>query len=335
MTPESEAEPDAVTSTRRPVVRTVLGDIDPGDLGFCHAHDHLLIGAGIGTAANPDLLIDDVDAAAEEVRLFAAAGGRAIVDAMPLDCGRDAAGLVEISRRTSVHVIATTGFHTRHYYEPGHWSERLPLDTVLEVLTDEVTVGLDRHGHGGPTVERLDARAGLVKAATDDNGFDARAERVFTLAAECHHRTGVPVITHTERGAFALEQVEYLTGLGVPPDAILVSHVDRRIDTGYHRDLAATGAYLVYDGPSRHKYHTPEQVAASMAAARDAGGLERILIGMDLALRSYRVSTGGSPGLAYVLDEFLAVLKANGFNSDEVDRIGRANPARALSLRPV
>ncbi|MBA2607936.1 MAG: phosphotriesterase-related protein, partial [Actinobacteria bacterium] len=46
-----------------PVVRTVLGDVDPSALGFCSAHDHVLIGDGLGARANPDLLIDDLDAA--------------------------------------------------------------------------------------------------------------------------------------------------------------------------------------------------------------------------------------------------------------------------------
>jgi predicted metal-dependent phosphotriesterase family hydrolase len=316
------------------VIRTVLGDVEPGALGFCHAHDHVLIGDGLGARRNPDLLISDVDAAVAEVALFAEAGGGCLVDAMPLDSGRDPAGLVEVSRRTGVHLLATTGFHTRGYYRDGHWSETVAVDAIADLLVAEVEEGLDRHSYSGPVVERLEARAGLVKVATDEAGLDRRARRLIEAAALCHRRTGVAVLTHTEGGRGGLEQVELLQRCGVDPSRVLVSHVDRNHDRGYHRALAQTGAYLVYDGPSRTKYHTPEEVAELVGEACAAGGRARVLLGLDLALRSYRRSYGGEPGLAFVLDTFLPVLRAAGFGDDDIRAFGWDNPAAALDRRP-
>ena len=315
------------------MIRTVLGDIPAGALGFCHAHDHVLIGENIASRSNPDLLIDDVPAAAEEVMLFRRAGGGAIVDAMPLDCGRDPDGLVRVSRQTSVHIVAATGFHTRRYYPPGHWSERMAPGAIADMLAAEVTDGMDRLSHGGPRVERIAARAGVVKVATDEHGITPLAARLMEAAAECHRRTGAPILTHTEHGLFAIDQVAFFTGLGIQPDALLVSHVDRICDHGYHAELAATGAYLVYDGPSRMQYHTPAEVAGCIAVAAGNGAAQRVLLGMDLALRPYRVSTGGSPGLGYVLEEFLPLLRSEGFSDADVELFGWRNPAAALSIR--
>ena len=42
-------------------------------------------------------------------------------------------------------------------------------------------------------------------------------------------------------------------------DAVIVSHVDRLHDPGYHKELAGSGAYFVYDSVSRAKYHTPSR----------------------------------------------------------------------------
>ena len=313
----------------------MLGDISEAELGFCHAHDHVLIGPNVATIQNPDLLIDDVDAATEEVMLFRQAGGGTIVDAMPLDCGRDPEGLIEVSKRTRVHIVAATGFHTRRYYPPGHWSERISADELADIMTAEITDGMDRRSlAGGPgRVAPMSARAGVVKVATDEEGITDLAARIMTAAAECHRRTGAPILTHTERGLFGVEQVSFLTALGVAPEAVLVSHVDRLTDPAYHADLAQTGAYLVYDGPSRTRYHSPEQMAGCMLTAAQHGAAQRILLGMDLALRSYRISTGGSPGLGFVLERFLPLLRSAGFSEQDLDRFGSLNPAAALSLR--
>lgn len=319
--------------TRR-VIRTVLGDIDPADAGFCSAHDHVLIADSIGTMRTPDLRIDGVEEAVEEVAAFAQAGGRTLVDAMPVDAGRDPLGLVEVSRRTGVHVVATTGFHKPEYYRAGHWSRSLANDVIADLLVAEITDGMDRWSYGAPVVERIAARAGLVKVATDANGMTPLALARMDVAAEVHRRTGAPVLTHTEHGDLAIEQVEALTERGVPADAVLVSHIDRNHDRGFHAALAATGCYLVYDGPSRVKYHQPEEVAELIAVVVASKAGDRVLLGMDLALRSYRASYGGKPGLAWLPGQFLDVLRACGFSDHDIHRFGWANPAAALSMRP-
>lgn len=316
------------------MIRTVLGDIPPDALGACHAHDHVLIRDGLGTRVDPDLLIDDVERAVVEVGAFRTAGGGTLVDAMPLDSGRDPAGLVQVSRRTGVHIVATTGFHTSRYYEQGHWSTAVDPELVVDLLCAEVTQGMDRYSYSGPVIDRLAARAGIVKAATGPEGMDRRATQLFAIAAQCHRRTGAPVLTHTEHGALGVEQVARLVELGVAADAVLVSHVDRNHDPAYHADLAQTGAYLVYDGVSRSSYHPPELVAKLMAAACTAGGGQRVLMGLDLARRSYRCSYGGRPGLGYLLAHFLPLLLQRGFSPAEVASFVVSNPAAALSLRP-
>lgn len=314
------------------MIRTVLGDVAPSGLGFCDAHDHLLIRGGVGVLRNPDLAIDDVEAAVEEVTHYARLGGGAIVDAMPVDCGRDPAGLVEVSRRTGVHVVATTGFHTPYYYGDDHWSYVYDEDTITELLVAEVTDGLDAGSYGGPVVNRLPARAGVVKVATELDRISPVTEKLMAAAARCHQETGAPILTHTERGTMALAQISALADLGVEPSHVLVSHVDRNHDRGLHAELATTRAYLVYDGPSRAKYHTPDQVAELIGVAVDHGAGDRVLLGLDLALRSYRSGYGGSPGLGYLQETFLPVLARHGFDEAAIHAFGVANPARALAL---
>ena len=80
-------------------VRTVLGDIAAADLGVTYAHEHLVIDGGRPVQLFPDFRLDSVEEAVAELAPARALGLRAVVDAMPADCGRNAAKLAEISRR--------------------------------------------------------------------------------------------------------------------------------------------------------------------------------------------------------------------------------------------
>ncbi|HEY8416520.1 MAG TPA: hypothetical protein VIK93_00640 [Limnochordales bacterium] len=314
------------------IVRTVLGDIDAAELGVTNAHEHLLIRAGVGVMLEPALHLDSVDKACQELELFRKAGGRSIVDMMPVATGRDAAGLVEVARRTGVHVIAASGFHQAKYYTRDHWIYHYTVEQIAQLFIDDIEVGMDRHDYGGPIVERLPARAGVLKAATDQHAILPIYEKLFAAVAMAHRRTGAPISTHTTYGTMALEQVSRLADHGVPADAIIIGHVDRNLDLGYHKAIAATGAFLCYDGPSRVQYYTDEAIARTIAAMFEAGYGDRILLGSDLAKRSSRVSYGGGPGLGYLLNVFVPRLKEQGLDEEAIQQILVRNPARAFAL---
>lgn len=48
--------------------------------------------------------------------------------------------------------------------------------------------------------------------------------------------------------------LETLESAGVPANRVVLAHLDRNPDPGLHAELAATGAYLGYDGAARAKY---------------------------------------------------------------------------------
>ena len=64
-------------------VRTVLGDIDPAEMGVTYAHEHLVIDGGRPVDMSPDFLLADVNLLADELGDAATAGLRTAIDAMP------------------------------------------------------------------------------------------------------------------------------------------------------------------------------------------------------------------------------------------------------------
>jgi predicted metal-dependent phosphotriesterase family hydrolase len=313
-------------------VRTVLGDIDPSELGVTYAHEHLVIDPGRATALFPDFLLDDVTRMAAEVDEAVAFGLHAVVDAMPADTGRNATKLAELSRLTGIHIVAPTGLHHERFYDPGHWSSRLDETALADLFTAEVKDGIDANDYSGPAVRRTQHRAGVVKIAGSDGGPSARDTPIFIAAAETHRRTGVPILTHCEGGTGALEQVRLLTDHGVAAGSIVLSHVDKVTDTGYHSELLATGACAEYDQAFRWA-DGPNRTLDLLEAMTGAGLGDRIVLGMDAARQGYYRAYGGSPGLTYLLDGFSRAMSERALGLDVWRAVFIDNPARAFAFR--
>jgi 5-phospho-D-xylono-1,4-lactonase len=315
------------------VVRTVLGDIDPSELGVTYAHEHLVIDGGRPVLMEPEFDLGDIDAMTTELTEAAGMGLRSVIDAMPCDAGRNAGKLAELSRRTGVHVVAPTGLHHDRYYGPAHWSHRISVEELADLFTTDITDGIDVNDYSGPIVARTDHRAGVIKVAGSMDGPSARDRRVFEAAAEAHRRTGAPILTHCEHGTGALEQVRLLSDLGVGLKHVALSHVDKVVDRGYHRDLLSTGAYAEYDQSFRWGDASSGTVQLLQWALEDGHG-DRIVLGMDAAKRRYYRVYGGSPGLTWLLDGFTAEMEAAGVDAAIRHRLFVDNPARAFAFAP-
>lgn len=313
-------------------IRTVLGDIPPDQLGVTYAHEHLIIDGGRPVQMEPEFDLGDVDALAEEVAGAVRLGLRSVVDAMPCDAGRNAGKLADLARRTGVHVVAPTGLHHDRYYGPAHWSHAITVEEMADLFASDVTDGIDAYDYAGPVVRRTEYRAGVIKVAGSDGGLTARDRRVFEAAAIAHVRTGVPILTHCEHGTGALEQVRFLVDHDVPAEHIALSHVDKVVDRGLHRELLGTGAFGEYDQSFRWPAGEANGTATLIGWMAEDGLADRIVLGMDAAKRRYYRVFGGAPGLAWLLDGFSTLLAEVGVDASVRHRLFVDNPARLYAF---
>jgi predicted metal-dependent phosphotriesterase family hydrolase len=312
-------------------VRTVLGDIDPIMLGITYAHEHLVIDAGRAVELDPSFDLSDVDRMATEVTAAAALGLRSVVDAMPCDTGRNATKLADLSRRTGVHIVAPTGLHHERFYGPTHWSRHVSATDLTDLFVGDVEDGIDANDYAGPVVRRTPHRAGVIKVAGSQDGPSSRDQPIFEAAAAAHGRTGVPILTHCEAGTGALEQVRLLADHGVAPGHVVLSHVDKVVDRGYHRDLLATGAFAEYDGSFRWG-DRPNGTLQLLRWMCEDGLDGQVMLGMDAARQGYYTVYGGSPGLGWLLSGFSAAMDEHGIDVTTRERLFVANPARAFAF---
>jgi len=297
------------------IVRTVLGDVDPAELGPTDAHEHLFF----VTPLQPGEEFTDVGLAVEEARTLVAAGATALVDWTPLGLGRDPEGLRAVAEATGLHVVASTGVH-----RDAHYPADDPLrEATAEALADRFAA--DVAGGG--------VRSGAIKVGASYHRLQPLERTAFEAAAAAHARTGAPVCVHTEHGTMGLRIVEHLGDLGVAPGSVVLAHLDRNPDAGEHAETAAAGAWLQLDGPGRAKYWPDSTILALIADLAERGHADRLLLGGDTGRSTMMRAYGGGPGLDYLFARFKPRLERE-LGSELSRRIFVENPARAFSFEP-
>lgn len=316
------------------VVTTVTGDVpivSPSSLGFCHGHEHVFISKGRSAEINGALRIDDADKSISELKDFYRAGGRALVDAQPVGCNRDAARLEEISRSSGVRIIASTGFHKTLFYPEEHWIFRANSDELYAIFKTELTEGMYVGCDASYPKNVTKIRSGQVKTALDACGVAGPYEKLFAAAARAAADTGRPLMVHIERGSDPIELADFLASAGVSPERTVFCHMDRAIDDiNAHYAVCSRGIYLEYDTICRPKYHDDGREAEIIRLILDAGFEDRLTMGLD-ATRARLKSYGGTPGLAYIIETFIPLLKKRGVTDAQIRKAFIDNPSAAFS----
>jgi predicted metal-dependent phosphotriesterase family hydrolase len=321
------------TDSDESYIQTVTGKIRPDQLGYCQCHEHLFIADGQSARMVPSLRLDDLDATCSELELYKKHGGSGIVDAQPVGCGRMADLLLKASIRTGVNIIASTGFHKLVFYRDDHWFRAMDEDSLAALFIDDLENGMFVECDASKPAHRIESRAGVIKTASDSEGPSGEYRRLFLAAAEAAVQTGASILSHTEMGKGALEQIRLFTDHKVPVGSIIICHLDRDLtDAGYLLEVASIGVYLELDTIGRQKYHSDDDEARFIAAFLENGFEDRILLGLDTT-RDRMKSYGGSIGLDYLHETFFPLLRSYGINDSHIHKFTVSNPAKAFRRR--
>lgn len=294
------------------MIRTVLGDVPPEELGVCDAHDHLFLSSPV----LPGQELDDTEAALAELTAFAALGGRAVVQWTPWGMGPRSEELPGLARLSGVHVIAATGMHQARHYDHDALAD--VRDRLADLFVRELT---------GARV-----KAGMIKVAGAYHRLDDHARHVMAAAAEAHHATDAPIGVHLEAGTAALDVLDLLCRTyGVPPNRVILGHLHRFPDTRIHRGVAEAGAFLAFDGPSRAHHGTDWRLLDSIEALAGAGHAHQILLGADTVTSTARSSADGT-GMPFLLGGLRTRIERE-FGARLAAEIFTENPSRAFAAQ--
>lgn len=299
---------------------TVLGEVDPPDLGVTMAHEHILVDNWAMTF-DYDFILDSEPLAIAELTRFREAGGGTICDTTSEGIGRNPEGLARISEASGVHVIMGAGWYREAVYPTIF--DKTSTNQLAALLVDDLLWGSRTGG----------IRAGFIgEIGTEREAISPRQERMFRAAARAHLVTGCPIATHTTHwGELGLEQVALLTEEGVPTDSIIVGHLGDRFQDDVVTKIAATGVWLSIDNLGFIAGYAPLEVRAeNVARLWDLGFGERVVLASDICNLSQLHAYGG-PGYANVIENFVDLLQQRGVGQAEVHQMLIANPAKAFS----
>jgi phosphotriesterase-related protein len=317
--PEDEEE---AFDLSQPHVMTVLGPIDPDDLGFTLHHEHVVRKSLAGTA-DPDVVLDDPARSLAELEDAYNVGLRAIVDVTTADVGRDVVAATWVAQRSPVHLILVTGQHNDAYAAPDVGNES--IDGIAARYVRELVEGID-----GTAV-----KAGAIVVGTSLDRITAVEDRVLRAAARAHLATGAPISTDAERGTMALQQIAVVREEGVDPRRVIVGHLDAVLDEAQLRRVLETGAFVSFDRIGQASGASDRDRAAMVNRLVAAGYAARLLLSGDLGRRSYLKAYGGGPGWSYLVEQFPLVLMDAGLDAPTVRRLFVDNPARALTRQTI
>jgi predicted metal-dependent phosphotriesterase family hydrolase len=304
-------------------IETVLGSIEPSDLGPTMMHEHTVLDleASLG---NYDAIVTDEAMLVEELRLYRQAGGSAIADVTPSHLGRDAAAMARISAASGVHIIMGGGWYRHEYHPPEVASSS--TKALAEQIVREFTEGVGDTGVKPGILGELGTGRGPVMSLGE--------ERAFRAAARAQREVGFSISTHTTHyGELAFEQIEVLREEGVPDDRIIIGHLGEYADAADVVAIAATGVCVQIDhvGRTAAGMISDEQRAKNVAEVIRAGHGAQLTVSMDICSNSQMHRHGGH-GYDHLLHNFVPLLRKEGVSEAELEMILVENPRARLTF---
>jgi phosphotriesterase-related protein len=276
-----------------------------------------------------NLHLDDEDLARDELALFAAAGGRTIVDLTLPDIGRDPARLRRLAERTGLTIIMGCG----HYIDGAH-PGTLAGESV-EMIAARLLAELRE---GVPLPEGPPVRAGVIGEIGTSDPITPMERRVLEAAALVQQQTGAPLFIHLDPwGRAGHQALDIAEKAGADVRRVVLCHLDPSLpDTQYHRSLAERGATICYDiwgdeaGYGGKGMPTDAQRIAALETASHEGWIDRVGVAQDVCTKT-QLSRHGGAGYSHLLTRIVPELRSRGHGSELIRLLLEETPRRLLA----
>ncbi len=345
---------------RKGKIQTVLGLIEPSQLGITLAHEHLM-SDGTGWFVEPedsferamaykpvtvdilwwltyhrftnldDMMCMDEDEAVEEVLHFKNAGGHSLVEMSNIGLGRSPGALARISRRTGLNIIMGSGYYIDCAL-PAYMDDRSE-DQITEEIVRDIDEGVGATGICAGLIGEI----GCTWPLSDNEHKSLRA------AARAQQITGAALNIHPgQHEDSAMQAVRIVEEAGADLTRTTIDHIDRAVRKRENRvALAKMGLYLEYDLFGREGYYPMEHRKIDLPNDHirineimdlmNEGFITQILISQDIWNKTQRRKYGGW-GYAHIMDNTLPVMRAKGMAEEEIRAIIVDNPARLFTF---
>jgi len=316
------------------MIQTVLGPIAADQLGTTLMHEHLLVGySGWETdAAAPvrqrkEIVKMCVDRLFELKEL----GLRTMLDPCPMDLGRDAELMAEVSQASGVNIICATGLYKEDQGAASYFKFREPFTDITSEMAEsfekELTEGIGNTG----------IKPGIIKVGTQAHRISRYEESVLRAAARVSKSTGARITTHTDEGSMGREQLDIFAAEGVDLKRVIIGHSCGSADLRYHVDLLDRGCTLGFDRFGIEILQPDRLRMASLIGLLGIGFANQIVLSHDTVWcwrgRPMPLAETLLPNWkpTHVFQNVIPALREAGISQAKIDAMLVENPKRFLA----
>lgn len=159
----------------------------------------------------------------------------------------------------------------------------------------------------------------------------AMEERVHRAAARAQLKSGLPLITHSPLSPVGLDQLTILEAEGVDPARVAIGHSDSYLHLGYHLQILARGAWVMFDNIGSAYPNMEERRIRLLKELLDRGFADRLLLSQDVCT-DVQLEFGGGSGYVGVPGRFLPALRGLGVPEEAITAMTVDNPRRFLAI---
>lgn len=317
-------------------VQTYTGPVDADELGTTLIHEHVFVGHPELDLNLPHPEWDEpalIEAAVDGLERLWALGIRTVVDLTVLGLGRDVGRVAKVAARTSVRLLASTGYYTAdvlpayfHTHGPGLLIDS--PDPLIELFIRDIETGIADSG----------VRAAMLKVVTDRPGITDDVRRVMIAAAEAHLHTGVPITTHTHAPSQnGRDQLAFFRECGVAPERLIIGHCGDSQDLDYLRELMDAGATIGLDRFGMEHVLPDDARITTLLALLRLGYAEKMVLSHDAAFfsrvtpPSWRAEHTPHWHMENIPRRLVPRLLADGAGEEDLHQMLVVNPARLLT----
>ena len=320
---------------------TVLGKINPSDMGRTLTHEHLQFGFP-GWIADITLGKTDYEKTVpyltSEIEKAKAHGIKTIVDATPNECARDVQLMKMVSESAGVNIIAATGYYFEDFSSPQYWKRHESFGIDIQKELEEMFLKEICEGIAGTGI-----KAGVIKVSSGQGCITDFESKLMKAAAAASKKTGTPIATHTTGGTMGVEQAKLLINSGADPEKIQIGHMCRCRDISVHEELLSLGVFDAFDQiGEENNGGTPADTERAELFMRllDKGYEKQLLIshdyvaidaGRDINAVKKQAPVYKNMGFDVLFKTFAACLKEGGAGEEIMQQILADNASRLYS----
>jgi phosphotriesterase-related protein len=309
-------------------VETALGPVATAELGPTLMHEHIVTRSP-GVQENwPHLFDRDgiLGIAQQKLADLHARGIRAIVDLTTVDLGRDIGLIVDVARRSRVHVIVATGV----WWMPQRYFSAHGIDEVADLFIRDITRGIGTSG----------VKAAIIKCATDTAGVTPVIENILRASARAQKATGVPISTHTwAAGRSGEAQQAIFVQEGVDLSRVIIGHSGDSDDLGYLRGLMERGSTIGMDRFGLENFLPTAKRVEVLARLCAEGYAGKMVLShdancwTDMLSEEAKKRTRPQWHYTHISDDILPALRKAGVKEDHLEQMLVRNPRAIFEAR--